>query len=90
MRHYPGSELLSNNDSHLRIRLDNDNPHDVNAVAVYANNTKKCGYLVRRDALLVRKLMKRLHYDVRVMVEFVRYYSEATAILRLHWDEPNS
>lgn len=50
----------------VRIAFENDNPHDCNAVAVYAYNLK-IGYIPACDAPTVRKMIKpvvslRLYY----------------------------
>ena len=50
----------------VRIALENDNPHDCNAVSVYAYNLK-IGYIPASDAPTVRKMIKpvvslRLYY----------------------------
>ena len=50
----------------VRIVFENDNPHDCNAVAVYAYNLK-IGYIPAYDAPTVRKMIKpvvslRLYY----------------------------
>lgn len=50
----------------VRIAFENDNPHDFNAVSVYAYNLK-IGYIPASDAPTVRKMIKpvvslRLYY----------------------------
>lgn len=50
----------------VRIAFENDNPHDCNAVSVYAYNLK-IGYIPASDAPTVRKMIKpvvslRLYY----------------------------
>ena len=82
MRHYPDSATLAHPGATIRVRLDNRNPHDPNAVAVYSDS-HLCGHLRREDAPRVRQLLREVKYVTRIRAKPTHYVPRHAARLEL-------
>ena len=82
LRHYPDSATLAHPCAAIRVCLDNRNPHDPNAVAVYSNS-HLCGHLRREDAPRVRQLLREVKYVTRIRAKLTYYAPRHAARLEL-------
>ena len=70
------NNTIISGDNFVRIVFENDNPHDSNAVSVYAYNLK-IGYIPAYDAPTVRKMTKPL-VSLRLYYYNKKYRAEIT------------
>lgn len=70
------NNTIISGDNIVRIVFENDNPHDSNAVSVYAYNLK-IGYIPSSDASMVRRMIRPI-VSLRLYYYNKKYRAEIT------------